>query len=200
MLNAIKIQSEEVEAAPEVPVIHPAIDVIDHRLLENHSHFLYGPIDEESIASALKWLMYENLKEEDKVLNLIINSEGGNLQDAFALIDMIRSSKHDVRTVGIGNVISSAFLIFVSGTKGLRTIAPNASILCHQYSDTIDGKHHDIKAYVKEAELANSRMIRLLRDVTDLDTGTVKRRLLSASDAWLTPEEMIGLKLADHIL
>ena len=195
MLNAVKEEEIQDVISPQ-----PPDDVIGNRLLEHHTHFLYGPIEEENINAALKWLMYENLKEEDKVLNLVINSTGGNLQDAFALIDMIRNSKHDVRTVGIGNVISAAFMIFVSGTKGLRTIAPNASILCHQFSDEIEGKHHDIKSYMKEMELTNSRMVRLLREVTGLDTAGVKRRLLSASDAWLTPEEMIGLKLADHIL
>lgn len=176
-------------------------DVINLGLLDNHTFLICGEIDEEKIEGAIRWLIYENSSDVEKTLTLYINSSGGNLNDAFALIDMMKSSKHYIRTIGIGNVMSSAFLIFAAGSHGLRYVAKNASILSHQYSDEIgEVKHHDIKSFAKEAEYTNNRMIRLLKECSGLDTTTIKRKLLPPSDVWLTAEELIDLNIADQIL
>jgi ATP-dependent Clp endopeptidase proteolytic subunit ClpP len=177
-----------------------AFDVIDRGLLDTHAYFLNGSINDDSIDYVIKWIIYENSKPSQHTLTLYINSTGGYLDDAFALIDVMKSSKHCIRTVGIGSVMSSAFLIFAAGTKGFRMIGKNTNIMSHQYSDVVDGKHHDIKAYMKTAEFTNNRMVQLLRDSTGLDTTTIKRRLLPPSDVWLTAEELIDLNVADHIL
>jgi ATP-dependent Clp endopeptidase proteolytic subunit ClpP len=177
-----------------------AYDVIDRGLLDANAYFLNGSIDTASMDYAIKWLIYENSKAEKHTLTLYINSTGGFLDDAFALIDIMKSSKHYIRTVGIGNVMSSAFLIFAAGTKGFRIIGKNTNVMSHQYYDVVDGKHHDIKAYMKTAETTNNRMVQLLKDSTELDTATIKRKLLPPSDVWLTPQELIDLGVADHIL
>ena len=70
----------------------PAEDRINSGLLENHIHFLYGDIEESNTMDAMFWITYENLQPGDYPLTLYINSDGGSLQDAFALIDVMRKS------------------------------------------------------------------------------------------------------------
>jgi len=176
-------------------------DIIGLGLLKNHTFVINGEIDEEMIGEAIRWLIYENASDEEKELTIYINSTGGSLNDAFALIDMMKNSKHYIRTIGMGSVMSSAFLIFAAGSNGLRYIAKNTSILSHQYSDELNSaKHHDIKSFAKEAEFTNERMVRLLKECSGLDTTTVKRKLLPPTDVWLKAEELIDLGIADHIL
>jgi ATP-dependent Clp protease protease subunit len=177
-----------------------AHDVVDRCVLDANSFVLTGTITDETIDTALRWLIYENNKPTQHTLTMYINSCGGYLDEAFALIDMMRHTKHHIRTVGIGSVMSAAFLIFASGSKGLRFIGKNTHIMSHQYSDGIEGKHHDIKAYMKSAEYTNVRMINLLKECTGLDSATIKRKLLPASDVWFTPTELLELNVADHIL
>jgi len=178
----------------------PSQDKISNSLLENHIHFIYGEIEEENIMEAIYWITYENLQEGDYPLTLYINSDGGSIQDTFALIDVMRKSNKPVHTVGIGSVCSSAFMLFAAGTKGNRLISPTASIMCHQYStDGLSGKYHDIKATAKEHELVNKRMIDLLKEFTDLDTTTIKKKLLSPSDSYFTAQELVDLGVADDI-
>ncbi len=178
-----------------------AEDIIGLGLLKNHTHVLTGEIDEENIDKAVRWLIYENLeKTTEKILTLYINSGGGSLTDAFALIDVIKNSNYVVRTVGIGNVMSAAFLIFAAGDKGERYIAKNTSIMCHQFSDSMDDKYHNIKAAMKETEYCNKRMVDILTEATGLAPSRVKSKLLPASDVYLTAEELIELGVADHIL
>jgi ATP-dependent Clp protease protease subunit len=174
-------------------------DEIDTVLLKNHIHFLTGDIVESNVLEAIKWITYENLLPGNDPLVLFINSDGGNLQDAFALIEVMRHSQKVIKTIGIGSICSSAFLIFAAGTKGERYITKTASIMCHQFSDGYTGKYHDIKSAAKENEQLNQRMVSLLKDFTDFDVRTIKSKLLPPSDVWFTAEELVELGIADNI-
>ena len=179
-----------------------AEDIIGLGLLKNHTHFLMGDIDGETIEKTIRWLLYENMDNSnpEKILTLYINSTGGSLTDAFGLIDLIKNSNFVVRTIGIGNVMSAAFMIFAAGDKGERYIAKNTSIMCHQFTESIDEKYHDIKAALKETENCNKRMVDFLVEATGLVPSKVKSKLLPPSDVYLTAEELLEYGVADHIL
>ena len=177
-----------------------AQDRINNKLLDSGVHFLLGEIEDTNISEAIKWVVYENLdKKQEKILTLYINSSGGDLYQAFALIDVMRVSTHKIRTIGVGNIMSAAFLIFASGADGERYIAPNTGIMCHQFTDGVDAKYHDIKAQMKESDYCNTRMVNILKAATGLDTRSVKTKLLPASDVYLTADELLELGVADHI-
>jgi ATP-dependent Clp protease protease subunit len=179
-----------------------AEDIIGLGLLKNHTHMITGDIDDDNIDKAIRWLLYENITDEGtgKVVTLYINSTGGSLTDAFALIDVMKNSSFVIRTIGIGNVMSSAFMIFASGDKGHRYISKNTSSMCHQFTDSMDSKYHDIRAAMKETESLNERMINVLMENTGLVRSKIKSKLLGPSDIYLTAEEMIEYGVADHIL
>jgi len=174
-------------------------DRIGVKLLDNSVHFLTGEITEENINECIKWIVYENLDAKEKTLTLYVNSTGGDLYQAFALIDIMRSSKHCVRTIAVGSIMSAAFLIFTAGTKGERHLATNTGIMCHQFSGGGDAKFHDLKAEMKENELLNQKMVNILREATGLSTTKIKAKLLPASDVYLTAQEALDLGIADII-
>lgn len=177
-----------------------ASDRIGVKLLDNSIFFLSGEITEDNITDCIKWLVYENLENKEKVLTLYINSSGGDLYQAFALIDIMRNSKHTVRTIAIGSVMSAAFLIFVSGTKGERYLAQNTGVMCHQFSSGTEAKFHDIKAEMKENELLNKKMVDIIKTATDLPVNKIKAKLLPASDVYLTCQEALEYNIADHLI
>jgi ATP-dependent Clp protease protease subunit len=178
-----------------------AEDRISVKLLENSVFFLNGDISEENVSDCVRWITYENLSDSgNKLLTLYINSYGGDLYQAFALIDMMRNSRHPVRTIGIGAVMSAAFLILASGSPGGRFVAQNTGLMCHQYSDEVEGKHHDLKASLKEGEHCNSKMLAILVNATGLTTARVRSKLLKETDVFLTAQEAVDLNIVDHIL
>ena len=178
-----------------------ASDRIGIKLLENSVHFLTGEITEDNVNECIKWIVFENLEAKEKVLTLYVNSSGGDLYQAFALIDIMRNSKHVVRTVGIGSVMSAAFLIFTSGDQGERHLAANTGIMCHQFAGGgSDAKFHDLKAEMKENELLNKKMVEILKNATGLAPSRIKTKLLPASDVYLTAQEAIEFGVADHLI
>jgi ATP-dependent Clp protease protease subunit len=179
-----------------------AEDRIDIKLLENSVFFLTGEIEEENVNKCIKWITYENLiTKADKILTLYINSSGGDLYQAFGLIDVMNTSSYPIRTIGIGSVMSAAFLIMASGSKGERYIAENTGIMCHQFAGGGgDAKFHDLKAEMRENDLLNQKMVDILVASTGKVPTYIKKRLLPPTDVYMTAAEMVEHGAADHIL
>lgn len=168
---------------------------------DDYNHFLTGNIDGESIEKVIRWILMaaKDSPQEHPIMKLYINSDGGNLIDAFALVDVMRTSPIPITTVGMGNLMSSAFMIFAAGAKGQRAIAKNTSIMIHQFNHEYMGKYHDMKAYAEEIDRINYRMIAELSRTSKLNDREVGTKLLTPSDVWLTAEQLVELGIADII-
>lgn len=167
---------------------------------DDHNHFLTGNVDGESIEKAIRWILMGARKPSpEHPMKLHINSDGGNLTDAFALMDVMRTSPVPIATVGMGNLMSSAFMIFAAGAKGRRAIAKNTSIMIHQFNHEYMGKYHDMKAYAEEIDRINYRMVTELSRTSGLTEQVVGTKLLKPSDVWLTADQLVELGFADII-
>lgn len=166
-----------------------------------HSFFLMmEEISLSTVKSAVEWILEANFAEErPEMLNLIINSPGGDLNAAFALIDVMRGSAIPVRTIGLGQIASAGLLIFISGEKGERILTPNTSILSHQYTWGAFGKEHELFATVKEFDLTTKKMIEHYKKTTGLVEKKIREVLLPPQDVWLSPAEAKKLGLCDDV-
>ena len=172
----------------------------DEVTFDDHNHFLTGEVNGESVEKAIRWIMMgaQNPSQEHP-MKLYVNSEGGSLNDAFALIDVMRTSPIPIVTVGMGNLMSSAFMIFAAGTLGKRAIAKNTSIMIHQFASDYTGKYHDMRSYVGEIDSINYRMVTELARTGNLNKEQVSTKLLKPSDVWLSAEQLVELGFADII-
>ena len=190
----------------EIMALHPPeIDTSEKdpsKLLQDAGMYVFmGEVAEDTIKPIIEWILVENhvVKKKKKELLLMICSDGGSMENAFALIDVMKSSSIPVKTVGLGSIASSGLLIFLAGTKGRRVLTPNTSILSHQYSWGSDGKHHELWAVTKEFGLAHERMVQHYQESTGLDEETIKTKLLPANDVYLSAEEALALGICDYI-
>jgi ATP-dependent Clp protease, protease subunit len=170
--------------------------------LNDHGMYvLMSDIDSDSIKPVIEWILHENYvrKRRKKELLLMICSDGGSLEDAFALIDVMRSSVIPIKTVGLGSIASAGLCIFIAGTAGRRILTPNTSILSHQFAWGSHGKAHELFATVKEFELCQHRMIELYKQATGLDDETIQKVLLPPQDVYLSAEEALGYRICDHV-
>lgn len=178
-----------------------AEDRIDVTLLDNDIHYLSGEITQENVAKVIKWIVSSNLNKKPKrTLQLYVNSTGGDLYETFALIDVMKESHHDISTIGIGAIMSAAFLIFASGKQGKRYIGSNTGIMNHQHSDAMESKMHDMKSQMEENHNCEDRCFKILKEATGSTMASVRKKLDSPSDQYFTAKQLIDLRIADHIL
>lgn len=174
----------------------PGEALVDHGI-----YVLMSDIDSDSVKPVIEWILHENhvRKKKYKELLLMICSDGGQLEDAFALIDVMRSSKIPIKTVGLGSISSSGLLIFLAGTRGRRVLTPNTSILSHQFSWGSHGKAHELFATVKEFQLVEKRMVEHYRMSTGLDDETIRKVLLPPQDVYLSADEALQYSICDAV-
>lgn len=171
-------------------------------LQDNFTYLFMDGFESKSVSPIIDWILRCNFLPSAKrpeFLTLIINSPGGDLNSAFALIDIMKGSAIPVHTLGIGQISSCGLLTFIAGHKGSRVITPMTSILSHQYSWGSYGKEHELIARVREFELTSARMMALYKHCTGLSETKIREVLLPARDIWLSAEEAVELGVADSI-
>lgn len=166
-----------------------------------HSFFLMmEEISLSTCKSAIEWILEANFSEErPSMMNLVVCSPGGDLNAAFALVDVMRGSAIPIRTIGLGQIASAGLLIFISGNKGNRILTPNTSILSHQYSWGAFGKEHELFATIKEFDLTTKRMISHYKKCSGLTELQIREVLLPPQDVWLSAPEAKKLGLCDDV-
>ena len=178
------------------------IDIGHSAALNNAGIFvLADTINSVSVKPVIEWILYENYvtKIKKKELLLTICSEGGQIPDAFALIDTMNSSMIPIKTVGLGIIASCGLLIFMNGAVGKRILTPNTSILSHQFSWSNDGKEHELFATIKEYELTQQRILNHYKKCTGKSSEIIKEWLLPPQDKWLSSEEALNLNICDAV-
>ena len=157
----------------------------------------------ETTKPVINTIIEKNLmpnSERPNEITLVINSPGGSVHAAFALIDTMKGSAIPIKTVGLGLIASCGILTFMAGTKGKRLITPNTSILSHQYSWGSQGKEHELFARVREYELSTERMIEHYKKCTGLKEKQIREVLLPPQDVWLSAEDAVKYGIADKVV
>jgi ATP-dependent Clp protease protease subunit len=183
---------------PTPPPMQPGMMMWDAGIM----YFADG-FDAKTTTPVINTIIEKNLlpnSQRPNELTLVINSPGGQVHSAFALIDTMKGSAIPVKTVGLGMIASCGLLTFMSGTKGRRVLTPNTSILSHQYSWGSGGKEHELFARVREFELSTARMLEHYKKCTGLSEKKVRDILLPPEDRWLSAKEAVKYGIADKIV
>jgi ATP-dependent Clp protease protease subunit len=170
--------------------------------LGQYNYFLFSKdVEPCSVSETIAFILERNLmKKRPDAIRLVINSQGGELQSGFALIDVMEASKVPIYTYGLGSLCSAALTIFITGTRGKRFITRNTSILSHQFSWANYGKEHELIASVKEIDLTQKRMMEHYKKYTKLSEANIKKLLMPPEDCWLSAPEAVKYGIADCIM
>jgi ATP-dependent Clp protease protease subunit len=166
--------------------------------LNNGLIYLSGEFKKDNIDSIIEDILYLNRVNSVKEITLIINSVGGSLGDAFALVDVMEMSRKPIKTVGLGYVSSCGILTFMTGDT--RLISDKAMILSHQFASGNVGKYHELVGRRKLEDYLDDRIIKHYIKHTKLSKKEIYKHLLRDTDSWLSPAEAIKFNIADKII
>ena len=154
-----------------------------------------GDIDQSKF-DILEAAMTEMESQNRKSITVRLNSPGGEVYQALAIIGRFRRSPCNIVTEGYGHVMSAATLVLASGDK--RRISKYAFFMHHESSYSVDGKHSEIKREVKQMEREDSCWAQWMEDVTKrpkdfwIKTGV-------GVNAYFDAEELLELGVVDEI-
>lgn len=90
----------------------------DVSLEKNGIYLLMGEISADTCKPAIEWILKNDFSDDPwSEMTLVVNSSGGSLTDAFALIDVMRGAQANIGTVGIGEIASAGLLILCLATR-----------------------------------------------------------------------------------
>lgn len=168
------------------------------RLLKERIIFLGSDVNEATANIVVAQLLFLQAEDPKKDIYFYINSPGGSVYDALAIYDTMQLIKNDIQTVGIGVQASAAAFLLSSGTKGKRSILPNATVMIHQPSSGTKGKVTDQEIDLKES----LRVKHLLESIMAKNTGQKQSKIHEdmERDKWLNAEEAKKYGIVDDII
>ncbi len=167
------------------------------RLLKDRIVFIGSPINDEVANNVIAQLLFLQMEDSKKDVQLYINSPGGSVTAGMAIYDTINFLQCDVVTYCIGMAASMATVLLGAGTKGKRFALPNSRVMIHQPSGGAGGQTSDIAIAAKEI----LRWRRVLNDVLARHTGKTAEQIEKDSDRdyYMTALEAKAYGIVDHV-
>tara|TARA_R110002126_G_scaffold53549_18_gene145417 strand:- start:2226 stop:2969 length:744 start_codon:yes stop_codon:yes gene_type:complete len=175
---------------------------------------LYGDVEEEKVAEVIAGLLSLHYlgkpsptkegeePETGKPIDMYVSTYGGSADDMAALVDVMSVVKKDcdIRTIGIGKVMSAGVLILASGTKGLRLIGKNCRVMIHSVIAGNTGSLHNLENELQEVKKMQEVYLDSLVEATSMTKKQLKSFMRRKTNVYLTATEAIKYGIADKIL
>ena len=174
-----------------------AFDVYS-RLLAERIVMLGSPIDDNVANVVTAQLLHLEAVDDEKEINLYINSPGGSMNAMFAIYDTMQYIKAPVATFCSGLAASAAAVILAGGAPGRRNALPNARILIHQPHGGAQGQSVDIEIQAREMAFLRRRMHEILAHHTGQSVERIEKD--TDRDYILGGEDAVAYGLIDHVL
>jgi len=143
------------------------------RLLKDRIIFLGTGIDDNVANVIVAQLLHLEAEDNDKDINMYINSPGGVITAGLAIYDTMQYIKCNVSTICIGQAASMAAWLMAAGEPGKRFALPNSRIMIHQPMGGAQGQAVDVEIQAKEILYLKDKMINLLHQHTGKDVEQI---------------------------
>lgn len=172
------------------------------RLLKDRIIFIGTPVDDVVSNLVIAQLLFLQMEDPEKDINVYINTPGGIVTSGLAIYDTMQFVKPDVCTYCVGQATSMGALLLCAGTKGKRYALPNARIMIHQPWGGVQGAAADINIQAKEILKLRDKINHILSKHTGqaldkIEKDTDRDYFMSAQEAkeyGLVDEVIIGKK------
>ena len=173
-------------------------DIIDSKILNERKVFLWGQIDDNSARYVVERLLYLEMVNPGKEIQLIINSPGGYVTSGFSIYDTMNAISSPVSTICSGLAASMASIILSAGEKGRRFILPQARVMIHQPSGGAGGPASDIEIQMNEI----IKTMQLGAEILAKNCGQTVERIMKDfnRDYWMSADESVEYGIVDDRL
>src|SRR6201994_4850026 len=168
------------------------------RLLKDRIVFIGTPIDDHIANLVIAQLLFLQMEDGKKDINVYINSPGGSVSAGLAIYDTMQFLTCDVTSYCIGLAASMGAVLLAAGARGKRYALPNSDIMIHQVSGGAQGTASDVERTVEFMFKLKKRLIRILAHHCGKTEEQVK--IDSDRDYYMTADEARDYGLVDEVV
>lgn len=168
------------------------------RLLKDRIIFIGTVIDDLIANLVIAQLLFLQMEDPDKDINIYINSPGGAVTSGLAIYDTMQFVKCDVNTYCVGQATSMGALLLCAGTKGKRYVLPHARIMIHQPWGGVQGAAADISIQAKEILRIRERINQILSIHTNQPLEKIEKD--TDRDYFMSAEEAKEYGIVDEVI
>jgi ATP-dependent Clp protease, protease subunit len=168
------------------------------RLLKDRIVFIGTAIDDHVANLVVAQMLFLQMEDPKRDINLYINSPGGSVTAGLAIYDTMQFVTCDVATYCVGIAASMGAVLLTAGTKGKRYALPNSDIMIHQVSGGAQGSASDVERTVEYMFKLKRRLIGILAH----HTGKTEEQIQTDSDRdyWISAQQAKEYGLVDEVV
>lgn len=170
---------------------------IDDSLFEARKILLFGEIN-QTVAREVTEKLVALSSASTQPITLIINSQGGHVEAADTIYDMIGYSAARVRVLGTGWVASAGAHIYLAPPKEDRYSLPNTRYMLHQPHGGVHGQAVDIGIEAREIVKMRQRLNRIIAQQTEQPLERVEKD--TDRNFWMSAEEARDYGIVGRII
>lgn len=168
------------------------------RLMKDRIIFIGEAISDPLANYVIAQLLYLQMQDPKKDINIYINSPGGSVTAGLAIYDTMQFVTCNVNTYCMGMAASMGSILLCAGTKGKRFALPNAHVMIHQVSGGAQGTASDVERTVEFMYSLKKRLNSILAKHTGKTIEEVERD--ADRDYYMTAEEACAYGLVDKVM
>jgi len=172
-----------------------AADTLNGLIALHHDRFRFEPVDPDDPDC-------EEFREIVLPIELLISTGGGTLGDMFAIYDTLRVFREEceIRTHGLGRVMSAGVLLLAAGEKGKRKISKNTRLMIHSVLGGDYMPYPSLKVAIEEAKTLQDMMFDALAEETNLTVEQLNNMANNNIDKFFSAEDAVEMGIADIIV
>ena len=168
------------------------------RLLKDRIVFIGTPIDDHIANLVIAQLLFLQMEDGKKDINLYINSPGGSVTAGLAIYDTMQYVRPEVSTLCLGQAASMAAWLLASGARGKRYALPHARVMIHQPLGGVQGQAVDIDIQAHEILRLREQMNNILVKHTGQTLKKIEKD--TDRDMFMTGKQAVEYGLVDEVI
>lgn len=160
--------------------------------------YIFDIVEDEQTSCVIKAIHHFNNLSIEEPIEIFIRTDGGIVEDMFAVYDAIRQSDAPVHTYGVGCVASAGVLLLASGS--CRFAFENCWLMHHLSKQGSEGDEREITAQAEANQKLSARTYALLAKHTRKTAKTWQREANKKGEVWLDAQQMIEWGIVDEVI
>ncbi|MFI3292772.1 MAG: ATP-dependent Clp endopeptidase proteolytic subunit ClpP [Rikenellaceae bacterium] len=168
------------------------------RLMMDRIIFLGAPIYDDAANIIQAQLLFLEMVDAEKDVQIYINSPGGSVTAGLGIYDTMQLVAPDVATICTGLAASMGAVLLTAGAKGKRQALPHSRVMIHQPLGGVQGQASDIEITAKEILKTRKELYQIMSEHSGVSVKKFEKD--ADRDYWMTSQEAVEYGLIDEVI